>query len=212
MRSYINQSCINQLCRILSVVAAIAVVLGIAVTQGIAQPDRKSPSLFKTNPQMREKPVKITSASLEVRDKEKKATFTGDVHVIQGETDLRCNTLIVHYDGETTKVGEKTPSKGGGQQISRMEAIGSVVVTQEGQRAVGDRADYDIKTNTLVLTGNVIVTKGEDVLRGQRLNIDMTTGVSRMESGGGRVEGMFKSNSGKSPPPTQPAARPGRPN
>ena len=195
----------------LSVAAAIAVVLGIAVTQGIAQSDRKSPSLFKSNPNIREQPVKITSASLEVRDKEKKATFSGDVHVIQGETDLRCNTLVVHYDGEAAKLGEKTPSKGGGQQIRRMEAIGSVVVTQEGQRAVGDRADYDIKTNSLVLSGNVIVTRGEDVLRGQRLFIDMTTGVSRMESGGGRVEGMFKSNSAKSPQPTQPP-RPGRAN
>jgi lipopolysaccharide export system protein LptA len=196
----------------LSVAAAIAVVLGIAVTQGAAQSERKSPSLFKSNPNVREQPVKITSAALEVRDKDKKATFTGDVHVVQGETDLRCNTLVVHYDGEASKVGGKSSSSKGGGQIRRMEAIGSVVVTQDGQRAVGDRADYDMQTNTLVLIGNVIVTRGEDVLRGQRLFVDMTTGVSRMESGGGRVEGMFKSSSGKSPPPPQPAARPGRPN
>jgi lipopolysaccharide export system protein LptA len=52
-----------------------------------------------------------------------------------------------------------------------------------------------MRTNTVVLSGKVVVTKGQDVLRGERLVVNLTDGVSRME--GGRVEGMFnpKSNS-----------------
>jgi lipopolysaccharide export system protein LptA len=54
-----------------------------------------------------------------------------------------------------------------------------------------------MQTNTVTLIGNVVVTSAENVMRGQRLIVDLTTGVSRMESGGGRVEGVFNS---KSPP------------
>jgi lipopolysaccharide export system protein LptA len=37
--------------------------------------------------------VQIEAASLEVRDKDKVATFSGNVHVIQGDTDLRTKKL-----------------------------------------------------------------------------------------------------------------------
>jgi lipopolysaccharide export system protein LptA len=50
-----------------------------------------------------------------------------------------------------------------------------------------------------VLSGNVVVSRGEDVLRGQRMIVDLTTGVTRVESGGGRVEMLIKSKSGQKP-------------
>ena len=160
--------------------------------------------------QKRDQPVKITSASLEVRGKDKMATFSGDVHVVQGETDVRCNVLVVFYDGDGDKSGpgKATPGKSGpksasgagNQQIRRMEATGSVIVTQKDQKASASAPTSRVRANTLALIGNVVVTRGDDVLRGHRLFVDLTSGVSRMESGGGRVEGMFKSNSGQSPP------------
>jgi lipopolysaccharide export system protein LptA len=157
----------------------------------------------------RKGPIKIEAASLEVRDKQKKATFKGNVHVVQGDTDVRCNSLVVSYDSEIrkTKGGPAEEGKRGGEQIRYMEARGNVVITQKDQTATGDRADFDMRANTVTLIGNVVVTRGEDVLRGQRLVVDLTTGVSRMESGGGRVEGLFRSSNqdkGKqAPPPTK---------
>jgi lipopolysaccharide export system protein LptA len=151
---------------------------------------------FSTN---RDKPVNIKAASLEVRDKEKVATFSGDVHVVQGDTDMRCKTLVVFYEDNSkdSKDSVKTaqPGPAGSNQIRRMEARGNVVVTQKDQIATGDRGDFDMRTNTVVLSGKVVVTKGQDMLRGERLVVNLTDGVSRME--GGRVEGMFnpKSNS-----------------
>ena len=47
-----------------------------------------------------------------------------------------------------------------------MEANGNVVVTQKDQIATGDRGDFDMRNNTVTLTGNVVVTRAEDVLRG----------------------------------------------
>lgn len=193
--------------RIPLLAAAIAAAMLVVATQGIAQPERKSPGLFKASPQKRDEPVKITSASLEFRDKSKMATFSGDVHVIQGETDVRCNELVVFYDDEKGASGSKKTSDGGrgNQQIRRMEARGSVVVTQKDQRAVGDRADFDMRTNTVTLIGNVVVTSADNVVRGQRMVVDLTTGVARMgvDSGGGRVEGIFNS---------KPQPKPGKPN
>ena len=195
--------------RIPLAVATIAAALVVFVSQGGAQSEKQSPGLFKPLPQKRDEPVKITSATLEVRDKSKMATFSGDVHVVQGETEVRCSVLVVFYDddrdGKDKSSSKKAPAPEGGrnQQIRRMEAKGNDVVTQKEQRAVGDRAEFDMRTNTVTMIGNVVVTKGDDVLRGQRMVVDLTTGVSRVESGGGRVEGIFQSKPQPKPPGKQ---------
>jgi lipopolysaccharide export system protein LptA len=41
-----------------------------------------------------------------------------------------------------------------------------------------------MRSNTVTLTGNVVLTKGQDVLRGQKLVVNLTDGVSKMDSGG----------------------------
>src|SRR5215475_10828622 len=175
-----------------------AIVVAAAVLAGVGALAQQGPSNplqgFSSN---RDKPVNIKAASLEVRDKEKFATFSGDVHVVQGDTDMRCKTLVVFYE-DTSKdakdaVKAAQPGPAGTNQIRRMEARGNVVVTQKDQIATGERGDFDMRTNTVVLSGKVVVTKGQDVLRGERLIVNLTDGVSRME--GGRVEALFETKS-----------------
>jgi len=137
--------------------------------------------------------VQIEAATLEVRDKDNMATFTGNVHVIQGDTDLRTKKLVVFYESQDGgKGGMRAAQAGptGTSQIKRLEASGSVFVTQKDQTASGDRGVYDMKTNKITLIGNVVVTQGPSVLRGDRLTVDRDTGVSHME--GGRVQGIFQ--------------------
>ena len=144
----------------------------------------------------RDEPVQIEAASLEVRDKDKIATFSGNVHVIQGDTDLRSKTLVVFYEGdEAGKGGIKAaqPGPGGSSQIKRLEASGNVLVSQKDQTATGDKGVFDMRTNTITLMGNVVISQGQNVLRGERLVVDRVTGVSRME--GGRVQGIFQRGS-----------------
>jgi len=38
--------------------------------------------------------------TLEIRDKDKTATFSGNVKVVQGDTTMRCRTLVVFYGPE----------------------------------------------------------------------------------------------------------------
>jgi lipopolysaccharide export system protein LptA len=136
--------------------------------------------------------VKIKAGSLEVREKDKFATFSGDVQVINGDTELRCKSLRVYYDDDPKAEGMKAaePGPGGQQQIKRIEAKGGVVVVQKDHHAIGDSATFNMRENTVMLVGNVVVTRGQDVLRGQRLVVDLTNGVSKMDQG--RVEGSFQ--------------------
>jgi lipopolysaccharide export system protein LptA len=175
-----------------------AIVVAATLLAGVGALAQQGPSNalqgFSTN---RDKPVNIKAASLEVRDKEKIATFSGGVHVVQGDTDMRSKTLIVYYEDDSKNgkdaVKAAQPGPAGSNQIRRMEALGNVVVIQKDQVATGDRGDFDMRTNTVVLSGKVVVTKGKDLLRGERLVVNLTDGVSRME--GGQVEALFEPKS-----------------
>ncbi|MPZ58265.1 MAG: LPS ABC transporter substrate-binding protein LptA [Rhizobiales bacterium] len=143
----------------------------------------------------RNQPIQIEASALEVQDKTKVATFRGKVHVKQGDTELRCNVLVVYYEAEdagTTSGVRSGPPTADGQRIRRLEAKGNVIVTQKEQTATGEAGDFDMRKNTITLRGNVVVSQGRNVLRGDRLVVDMGTAVSRMESDGGRVQGLFQ--------------------
>ena len=184
----------------------IAVALLVAPSAGLhAQPSKGPPNALQGFSQNHDQPVHIEAATLEVRDKDKVATFSGNVKVTQGDTGMRCKSLVVFYeqDGEDGEKGKSmqaaTPGPAGQQKIKRLEARGGVVVTQKEQTATGELGLFDMKTNTVTLTGNVVMTQGQNVLRGDKLVVDLTSGVSRVESGKngqGRVQGLFQPGSG----------------
>jgi lipopolysaccharide export system protein LptA len=164
---------------------------------GTATQPQGPPNALQGFSQNRDKPVHIESATLEVRDKQKIATFSGNVHLIQGDTDMRCKTLVVFYDDDSAQPGVKAaqPGPGGQQQIKRLEARGGVIVTQKDQTATGQNGIFDMKSNTVTLLGNVVMSQGQNVLMGERLVVNLTTGVSVVDDGkggqGGRVKGLF---------------------
>jgi len=180
------------------------------------------PNALQGFSQNRDQPVKIQADGLVVRDKEKMATFTGNVHVIQGDTEMRSKVLVVFYvdnskPGPAPATAMKTappgPLAGAGeqQQIRRIEATGGVQVTQKDQNAAGDSGIFDMQSNTVTLNGNVVVTHGKDVVRGQRLVVDLGTGVSHID--GGRVDVLLGTPpQGEVNLPGQPPPRPSRAN
>jgi lipopolysaccharide export system protein LptA len=180
------------------------------------------PNAMQGFSQNRDQPIQIEAATLEMRDKKKEATFSGNVKVIQGDTTMTSKTLVVFYESSSAtaapaapaanaKAGTKaapppsaqtqsapmqsaTPGPGGASSIKRLEARGNVVVTQKDQVVTGDTAVFDTKTNLVTMLGGVVLTQNKNVLRGDRLLVDMTTGVSRVESDSGRVQGLFQSS------------------
>jgi lipopolysaccharide export system protein LptA len=158
------------------------------------------PNALQGFAQNRGQPVNIQADGLVVRDKDKVATFSGNVHVTQGDTEMHSKVLVVFYvdpnkpgPAPATTMKSAQPGAPAGssdqQQIRRIEATGDVRVTQKDQTAIGDTGTFDMQSNTVTLNGNVIVTHGKDVVRGQRLMVDLGTGVSRMD--GGRVDALF---------------------
>jgi lipopolysaccharide export system protein LptA len=170
------------------------------------------PNAMQGFSQNRDQPIQIEAASLEMRDKKKEATFAGNVKVVQGDTTMTSKSLVVFYDqgaaaapaapkaAKTGPIQSATPGPGGSSSIRRLEARGSVVVTQKDQIVTGETAIFDTKANQVTMQGGVVLTQGQNVLRGDRLVVDMTTGVSRVESDNGRVQGLFQSSGGSGPP------------
>ncbi|HEY2211203.1 MAG TPA: LptA/OstA family protein [Bradyrhizobium sp.] len=203
--------------------AAFALAVIAAGDAGAQSAVQGVPNAMQGFSQNRDQPIQIEAATLEMRDKKKEATFSGNVKVVQGDTTMTSKTLVVFYDSTpaaaatptaTSKAATKsapiqsaTPGPGGSSSIRRLEARGSVVVTQKDQVVTGETAVFDTKTNLVTMLGGVVLTQGKNVLRGDRLMVDMTTGVSRVESDSGRVQGLFQS-SGQGGPMMIPGAPP----
>jgi len=167
---------------LLMAVLMLADVSGVAA-QAQGQAGRNVPNALQGFSENRGQPIAIEAARLEVRDKSKVATFSGNVKVVQGDTTLRCKSLVVFYEDQATPGAAKaaSPGPGGSQQISRLEARGSVVVTQKDQTATGELGLFDMRTNTVTLSGGVVVSQGQNVVQGDKLVVDLTTGVSRVD-------------------------------
>jgi lipopolysaccharide export system protein LptA len=193
----------RELLAMMAIVAAAAV----CAPDATAQKNQGPPNALQGFSQNRDEPVKIRATALEVREKDKMATFTGDVYVLQGDTEMRCKVLVVFYDEQTgTRIANATDGGAGGdRQIHRIEAKGNVVVVQNDQNATGETATFNMRENTVTLVGNVVVTRGANVLRGQRLVVDLTSGVSKMD--GGRIDGIFQSAPRASPDPRNTAEK-----
>ncbi|MDE1973630.1 MAG: LPS ABC transporter substrate-binding protein LptA [Hyphomicrobiales bacterium] len=172
--------------------------------------------------QNQDQPIQIEAATLEVRDKEKMATFAGDVQVVQGDTTIKCQSLVVFYGGDRAAPGR--PAKAsppqaqagvksgpgaalstGANDIRRIEARGGVTVISKDQNASGDLGVYDLRKKTITLTGNVVVSQGKNVLHGDRVVVDTVTGNAHFESnssGPSRVRALIQPGKGGNGAPT----------
>jgi lipopolysaccharide export system protein LptA len=170
-------------------------------------------------------PIDIESDVLVVHDSQKYATFKGNVKAVQGTTTLRARELNVHYTGggdklltgqdkkageqaaTETKVADAKDGKGGsadiGTQITKIVAKGDVIITSENDQTTSSEwAIYDVPTQQVTVGGNVVLTQGKNVLKGDRLVIDLKTGESRFENtgntavAGGRIRALFMPKEG----------------
>ena len=133
-------------------------------------------------------PIEITADRLEVRQRDNIALFIGAVEAVQGNMIFRADELTVFYDPETAGA---TPS------IARLDARGSVQLFSPSESAEGEWGIYDVERRLITLGGDVTLRRGETVIRGDRLELDLTSGVTKFDSAGdensdGRVTGRFK--------------------
>jgi len=121
-------------------------------------------------------PIEITADSLEVVQDRRIATFAGNVDAVQGDLVLSADQLRVHYGDDA----DAAPAPPGMGSIRRIEAEGNVFLSSPRETAQGETGVYDVAANQLTMEGAVVLTQDDNVIRGQRLEIDLVSGRSRM--------------------------------
>lgn len=157
---------------------------GLIATAALAQSQSGGTSALKGHDS--NAPVDVSADRIEVQDRADRAIFAGNVHVRQNELALDTQRLTVAYSND------------GGVQIQRLDAAGGVTVTSPSERAQGNFGIYDLDRKLITLIGNVVLTRGESRISGQRLTIDLGSGRAVVDGGppgvnqsGGRVTGHF---------------------
>ena len=149
-------------------------------------------------------PIDIEADTLEVQDGEKIAIFSGNVKAVQGKMIMRSKKLKVKYSGKPA--GSETPDartvsadgkKKSGSQITSIRAEGKVLIESgDDQTATSSWAFFDVIKQTVTLGGDVVLSQGGNVLKGDKLIIDLKTNTSRIVNLGDgskrqRVRGLF---------------------
>lgn len=127
--------------------------------------------------------VNIEADRMEVLDQQKRAIFIGNVDAKRGGIAFRTDKLIADYEETGGNAGN------GGTNVTFLEATGAVVIETAQQRITGAWAKMDVKSNQVTVGGDVVVTQGSTVLRGDQLVVDLDKDTSEMT--GGRVKGRF---------------------
>ena len=120
-------------------------------------------------------PIEVDAKTLEIVEEgdQRISTFAGGVTVVRGDTTMKAAQIKLF-----TNKGSDAMDQSG---FTRMEATGTVYVNSGKQTITGSQAVVDNKAQTIVLSGNVVLSQGKDVLSAERLVIDMATGKARVE-------------------------------
>ncbi len=122
-------------------------------------------------------PVEVTSDRLDVNQTDGTAVFTGNVVVVQGDLQLTADRVRVEY------------SEGEPRVIERIFAFDNVVLVSPTETAEGAEAVYELASETVVMTGEVVLTQELNVVSGDVLTIDLATGEGVVE---GRVRTLLR--------------------
>ena len=163
-------------------------------------------------------PIDITADTAEVSNARCVAIWRGSAEAIQEKSHLRADTITVYSRPKAAAGGDGQTACGG---ADRIEADGHVYYMTDDQNARGDHAVYFQNRDEIVITGDVVVVQGQNVARGSRLTIKVSTHEATMAAAAagpgrsGRVRAVFypdKSNTSAGDTPTTadapPAAKP----
>ncbi|MDP2120747.1 MAG: LptA/OstA family protein [Hoeflea sp.] len=160
-------------------VAVIAAGLVLPAPAAFAQgTERRMQGLALSN----DEPIQIESDELKIDEGTSKATFTGNVKVVQGDTLLQAGRMVVNYDGDGGSVSS------GSAQIREIELYDKVFIQADTQTATADTGNFNMLNEVLVLSGEkVVLTDAENVFIGCKLTVSMKDGQAKLDSCGGRV-------------------------
>jgi len=155
-------------------------------------------------------PIEVTSDTLDVMQEQNQAIFSGHVVAIQGDVRLTSDKMTVYYSKPADKgKSEKTPAAKTDVEknaIKKIDAKGSVFLSTPEETASGATGTYDVENQEILLSNNVVLTRGKNVLKGDHLTYNFATGKSKLTGGdapaaggktSGRVHALFVPESDK---------------
>lgn len=148
-------------------------------------------------------PIAVAADQSEFQKLQSRVLLTGSVTVEQGVLTLFADRVTINYQsGDTRDMGTQGT-------ISSLLAEGTVKVECEGDRAHGRKAVYNVAGKDITLTGDVLLVRGQNILKGEKLTIDLATGNTAIEGGGAalaekdkkdtRIKAIFTPPPDKSP-------------
>jgi len=130
-----------------------------------------------------DQPVEVTADSLEMNRDSGTALFRGNVVIVQGPLRLSGAEVDVLYG----------PGAEGETQVQRVEARGGVTLVNGTDAAEGEAAVYTVASGEVVMTGDVLLTRPDAAMTGERLRVNVDDGTGVME---GRVTVLFTPEGG----------------
>ncbi len=144
-------------------------------------------------------PIDINSDKLEVIDARNEAVFIGRVDALQGDARLRADKLDVVFEQGAPKDDSTQPLGGSWGNVKTITATGHVYYVTPRQIATADKAIYDVAKDQVTMLGHVVVTQGKNVVRGDKLILQISTGRAvfaprAVKGKTGRVRAVFFPN------------------
>lgn len=124
-------------------------------------------------------PVEISADLLQVDQADGSATFSGNVQIGQGQMRLTAGTVRVEYVTGDDTTGE----------ISRLLASDGVTLVNGAEAAESREAVYTIASGVIVMTGDVILTQGQNALSSEKLTVNLQAGTGTLD---GRVRSIIQ--------------------
>ena len=144
-------------------------------------------------------PVDVSADHLTANNTSNMATYQGHVEALQDGNRMRSDLLNVYFKPHADKGAASAGPTSGMGKFDHMEAIGNVYFVTPTQVIRGDKAVWTQADDTIVVTGQVVLTQGQDVMRGTRLVYHHSTGQSTMDSDTGRVRSIFYQDKSRNP-------------
>ena len=150
---------------LLSILLFNSTVLSFSIAEEVEKP---IPS-FKFNSSL---PLEIKSDELNIEQNTGEATFSGSVIATQGNLILTAVTIVVEYALKNSRMTS---------EMKKLTANKDVTIVSDTQSAVANKVVYDIISENIIMTGDVILKEGLSATSGDRLTINLKTGSRRME-------------------------------
>ena len=127
--------------------------------------------------------IEIIADEMEWNKQKNEAIALGNAKATKGNTVIIANKIIATLT-DTSK----------DQQIIKLVATGKVKFTRMEEIATGKKAIYDLEKDIIVIKGNVSLQKDKNIMVGESLIINISTGLSKLSGSNNNNKVKMKYN------------------